>query len=364
MKNRVLKSLLIVVFACLVIFGFNRYVIVKADSGWDTDYGHSSSRNSGSSYSSRHDSSSRSNSSYDYDRSSSGSGSSCTTEKCKRRRLIVGIISGFVCSISIIIVIIKMPRSTKIELLREFLVVVSIILSFISSIILFPSFGVTSFGLVFIVILLFIIFNLYIKRTKKNESKHQNNLNPIFHFKEISHEMADSIIPNFDIEEFKSKAYQIFYDTQMCWMDFDYDKLKNILSDELYNMYEMDLEALKIKNQKNIMKDFELIDIKLNTLYEDGKNYCARVILEVKFIDYVEDSIKHKVLRGSDKTKVDNTYILIFVRSKEEKSVNKCPKCGADVEGNVTGICSYCKTKFTNNTFDWVMSKKEKISQR
>ena len=47
-------------------------------------------------------------------------------------------------------------------------------------------------------------------------------------------------------------------------MEFDYNKLKEILSDELYNPYEVDLEVLKTKNQKNIMKDFELFESKLN----------------------------------------------------------------------------------------------------
>ena len=38
--------------------------------------------------------------------------------------------------------------------------------------------------------------------------------------------------------------------------------------------------------------------------------------------------------------------------------------CGAPVEGNSTGICEYCKSKLVNDNYDWVMSKKEKISER
>ena len=32
-------------------------------------------------------------------------------------------------------------------------------------------------------------------------------------------------------------CYQIFYDTQMAWMNFDYEKLRQLLTDELYNSY-------------------------------------------------------------------------------------------------------------------------------
>ena len=41
-----------------------------------------------------------------------------------------------------------------------------------------------------------------------------------------------------------------------------------------------------------------------------------------------------------------------------------CPKCGAEVSGNTTGICQYCNAKIIFNEYDWVMSKKQKISQR
>ena len=164
-------------------------------------------------------------------------------------------------------------------------------------------------------------------------------------------------------KEITKKAYKVFYDVQIGWMEFDYDKLKELLTDELFNTYQMDLEALKIKNQKNVMSDFELIDIKLVDLKEENKTYIAEVILEVEFYDYVIDTNSKKVLRGTNKKKLDNTYILTFERGKEIKNI-KCPNCGADVKGNSTGICEHCKSKIVNKNYDWVLSKKQIISQK
>lgn len=87
-------------------------------------------------------------------------------------------------------------------------------------------------------------------------------------------------------------------------MEFDYDKLKELLTDELYNTYEMDLEVLKTKNPKNIMKDFELVNIKMISLEESNDIYIAKVIMEVKFIDYVENKDSHIILRGGATKKV------------------------------------------------------------
>ena len=100
-------------------------------------------------------------------------------------------------------------------------------------------------------------------------------------------------------------------------------------------------------------------------LKEENDKYIAKVYLNVKFYDYIENSDNGLVLRGTALKKLNNIYILTFVRSKEEhKDINMCPRCSAPVEGNSTGICEYCKSKLINETHDWVMSKKEKISQR
>ena len=57
--------------------------------------------------------------------------------------------------------------------------------------------------------------------------------------------------------------------------------------------------------------------------------------------------------------------LLTFIRTKDESNnINECPRCGAPVEGNSTGICEYCKSKLVNDNYNWVMSKKEIVKQR
>jgi len=198
-----------------------------------------------------------------------------------------------------------------------------------------------------------IIFLPYIKNDKK------------LLYNKLKEEDANKVIPDFDINEFNFKAYQIFYDVQMAWMNLDYDKLKELLTDELYNSYVMQLEALKVKEQRNVMKEFVLNESSIVELKEENGYYIAKVYLDVKFYDYVEEIKTKKVLRGNSNNKVNNIYIITFISTKgKSNNINKCPNCGAKVEGNVTGICNYCKSKLINENYTWVMSKKEKIVQR
>ena len=51
-------------------------------------------------------------------------------------------------------------------------------------------------------------------------------------------------------EEFKKERYNDYVSIQEGWMNFNYQLLRDKLTDELYNQYEMQLETLKTKNQK------------------------------------------------------------------------------------------------------------------
>lgn len=313
MKKKYIKILLVIVLLFSLSFlSFKHIENIKADSGWDSDYDSSWDSGSdwgGSSWDNDYD--------YDYDSdwdSGSSSGGSSSGEVGIFDGVIILVFLFFMC-LSIVTAI----KNAKKSMRRS---------------------NTT---------------NVYIKQ------KSSYSIKPV----PLTQEKVNAIIPNFNIEEFNFKAYQIFYDTQMAWMNFDYDKLKDLVTDELYNSYVMDLDVLKVKNQKNTMKDFELIYSYIFDLKEENGKYIAKVYLDVCFYDYIENINTGAVVRGTQNRKLNNTYVLTLVKTKEEpKDINICPMCGAPVEGNSTGVCEYCKSKLINETHDWVMSKKEKTSQK
>ena len=42
-------------------------------------------------------------------------------------------------------------------------------------------------------------------------------------------------------------------------MNFKLDDVKDVITDEIYNMYDSQLSTLEVKGEKNIMKDFKLV---------------------------------------------------------------------------------------------------------
>lgn len=59
-------------------------------------------------------------------------------------------------------------------------------------------------------------------------------------------------ISNFDKEQFLNQCLENFIKLQKAWSDFDYNEMRMLLSDEIYNNYVSLLTTLSLKKQKNI----------------------------------------------------------------------------------------------------------------
>ena len=315
MKRKCVKIVLTSLFFITLSFIFFKYMEnIKADSGWDSSYDSGSSWDSGSDWGS---SSWDNDYDYDYDNDNDYNNYYSSSNRSEY--------SGNVS---------------------------------VDSLLLMLSFFV---GPIISVLIFTYILKLLTKNIINKNQPHQI----IKQYPSLNQSQVNEIIPNFNIEEFNFTTYQMFYDTQIAWMNFDYDKLKELLTDELYSSYVMQLDTLKVKNHKNTMRGFELIDSHIIDLKEENDIYVAKVYLNVKFYDYIENINTGMILRGTTNRKLNNIYVLTLIKSKEEtNNINVCPSCGATVEGNSTGICEYCKSKLINKTHDWIISKKEKINQR
>ena len=108
------------------------------------------------------------------------------------------------------------------------------------------------------------------------------------------------------------EAYEIFIETQIAWMSFDYDKLREVTTDELYNTYYNQLQPLKLKEQINVMHDFELVRYEVVEKINGTSGTTVKVELEVKFYDYISNS-KGACIRGNQDRKVHMLYDLTYV---------------------------------------------------
>ena len=113
-------------------------------------------------------------------------------------------------------------------------------------------------------------------------------------------EILSKLGTNFNIQEFYDESFNIYKEVQIAWMDLDIERVRNML-----NIYKMQLETLKVKNQKNMMEDINLVDVYITNIYQKYNQDVIDVIMKVTCKDYLIDINSNKVLRG-EKNKVWN----------------------------------------------------------
>ncbi len=170
-----------------------------------------------------------------------------------------------------------------------------------------------------------------------------------------------AVLTDFDEDKFKEKAYELYQEIQVAWMDFDKDSIRKCVTDELYNTYSAQLSTLKIKNQKNIMKDFKLLNSSIIGMEIKEKMVSLTIKMKVECYDYVVDK-EGKTLRGNDKQKVIYEYTMTFNKGVSDRP-NKCPNCNAPLDNVNSSKCPYCDSNIINESYDWVLAKKQVLSQ-
>ncbi len=182
--------------------------------------------------------------------------------------------------------------------------------------------------------------------------------------KAISEEQFRSYIKDETMEQFILNRYQDYLAIQYAWMEFKYDTLSNKTTNELYNQYQMQLETLKVKGQKNIMKDFLYTDGMITNISKVNNRTTVTVELITSFYDYIINENSQAIIRGTDRKKISMHYQMVFIKDEKREMPTHCPNCGAKLKKTSTNVCEFCRTKITKETEDWLLSEKKAISQR
>lgn len=209
--------------------------------------------------------------------------------------------------------------------------------------------------LIFFIVIIIIVIIAIVQNQKAN-SPNSLTINP----HNIDENIIKKYIPEFNKEQFLNDRYNDYLKVQDDWMNFNYDGLREILTDELYNQYTMQLDTLKIKNQKNIMKNFYLRNSDITNIREENGTLIVDVEMIISFIDYIEKD--GKAVRGSKNSLVHQHYSMTFVMVPTP--IDKCPNCGAKLEDKASQVCPYCRSNIARVGNKWVLSKKESLRQK
>lgn len=222
-------------------------------------------------------------------------------------------------------------------------------------------------GMFIFIVVIIVIASTLSKKSPPRSYRAPNHYEPSVSslYQDITDSRVKEFLPNESLLSLKRNTYNTFVEIQNAWSNFDYDKLRELCTDELYNSYVEQLETLKLKMGKNIMSDFNQLITKIIDIKEENGNITLTVYLQVSFYDYVINTKSGDVTRGRNNVKITNNYVMTFVKGSEEiTSAGKvCPHCGAPIENITSGECEYCNSTIVTKATKFVLSKKTNVNR-
>ena len=141
-----------------------------------------------------------------------------------------------------------------------------------------------------IIIIITILYVLYYSYIKKNYSKKNTN--------------------KLDNDLIKNEVFRIYKIISESIMNFDFVKLKELLSDNLYKKYENELLKLEKDNNQRILKEFKIYSFEV--INEKKKNNTLTILMGISLYDYIINKETNSIIDGDDNKKVINNYRFIF----------------------------------------------------
>lgn len=172
------------------------------------------------------------------------------------------------------------------------------------------------------------------------------------------------IDPLFNAREFLTWSKHVFVALQTAWTNFEWDKVRSLETNELYQQHRLQLQEYKDKGWRNVLERINVNNAHLFAYEQNEQNEYLSVYLNTRMVDYVLDENKKTIVKGNDKADCYMQYLYTFVRRKgvqtavntTDKDIFTCPKCGAPAKADGNGVCEYCGFTIMTGEFGWVLA--------
>ena len=177
--------------------------------------------------------------------------------------------------------------------------------------------------------------------------------------------------PNFNEQALLEKIGNQYIQMQNAWQNKDWEPMRAIMTDALYNQMARQLQTLIDAKQTNYVERIAVLETRIVRYAVEGDNDVHVVRLSTRITDYTKDDRTDEIVSGSTTRELFMVYDWKLIRQKDKKTLNQpsvtqisCPNCGAPLDINHTGKCPYCDTVVTLSDHDWALSAIKGISQR
>ena len=105
--------------------------------------------------------------------------------------------------------------------------------------------------------------------------------------------------PSFDVGRFKDLAMDIFFKVQGAWMSRDLSPVAGLLTDEMKEVFQRDLDQLLREKQVNRLENIAVRKVDLDEVWQETGQDNVTVSIYANLLDYTVDELSGEVVSGN-----------------------------------------------------------------
>ena len=222
------------------------------------------------------------------------------------------------------------------------------IITYVISILLFIFVWVTIIKIVFRIIKQTINIAFFKKSVIKNtDDFFKPNKEVTFKdFKDVDKDKL-AIFDTDDINKLKDYFYEMFLNFENAYNTLDFNKMHDLLTNQLYQNYYTGLSLNMKYGEKKIVENVKKKNMLIYDIDSTSYKQVVCTIIEISYISYTTNK-NCQIIKGSKEHPITEKFEVIFRKDFQKNPITKCPNCGATVINN---ICEYCRTTLKNEKF-------------
>ena len=164
---------------------------------------------------------------------------------------------------------------------------------------------------------------------------------------------------DFSESKFKSKVENEFIQIMLSMVTRKTLAVKHFVNDETYSKIINKVNEDVSNRRIQMYDELNVAGVEIKNIEELDNCFKIDVLVHSKALTYYLDLTTKKYLSGNNTSRTDRDFSITFEKMKEGKELGaarKCPGCGANLDINKTGVCSYCGMVIKLENYDWVIT--------
>jgi len=169
--------------------------------------------------------------------------------------------------------------------------------------------------------------------------------------------------PNFDENTFLESVQRAFLLVQQAWTERKPEVSRQVMADVIWQKHAAQIQEYINENKRDVLEDLTVSDITIVSAHSDQSYDTITVKVVASCADYDVDTNSGKVIRG---TRNVGQWQEIWTFQRSSGATTKldggtlnshCPNCGAPLNLDMQGVCTYCHAAIMGGKYDWVLSR-------